>query len=81
MKDRGLFALSLLSACVSGFSPHPSVRRDFQSASRLDAATSLPLESYSSPVPESLVDAAAPQVGVLLLNLGGPETSEDVEGA
>ena len=51
---------------------------------RLSVATaaSLPLDS-NRPTPSSsvpLVDATNPKVGVLLLNLGGPERGEDVEG-
>ena len=43
-------------------------------ASRLHVATSPVLES------PFLSEEVKPKVGVLLLNLGGPETSEDVEG-
>mmetsp|Transcript_23946 Transcript_23946/g.67573 ORF Transcript_23946/g.67573 Transcript_23946/m.67573 type:complete len:495 (-) Transcript_23946:113-1597(-) len=45
---------------------------------QLDAATALPFYGdYVSPPPAEVSDS---KVGVLLLNLGGPERSEDVEG-
>ena len=42
----------------------------------LNAATALPLDT----MPPSPLEAEESKVGVLLLNLGGPETGDDVEG-
>lgn len=42
----------------------------------LEAATALPVGNLGS----TFRDEQAPKVGVLLLNLGGPETGDDVEG-
>mmetsp|Transcript_20894 Transcript_20894/g.42184 ORF Transcript_20894/g.42184 Transcript_20894/m.42184 type:complete len:515 (-) Transcript_20894:151-1695(-) len=57
-------------------------------ASKLSAATAMSLDKQNTlpPYPwneatgSSLADITDPKVGVLLLNLGGPETGEDVEG-
>ena len=46
-----------------------------QTTTQIEAATALPLESSISFATEK-----EPNVGVLLLNLGGPETGDDVEG-
>ena len=52
------------------------------SRSQLNAATAFPMEIPKFDVNTSPVAATAsqPKVGVLLLNLGGPETGDDVEG-
>ena len=56
------------------------------SRTKLDTATALSLEgdkllpSTWGEVDETLAEIKDPKVGVLLLNLGGPETGEDVEG-
>jgi hypothetical protein len=42
----------------------------------LEAATALPVENFAA-APGEVEDS---KVGVLLLNLGGPETGDDVEG-
>jgi ferrochelatase len=47
------------------------------SPTRLLAATALPLDTITPPTP---LEAEESKVGVLLLNLGGPETGDDVEG-
>ena len=68
---------------VAGFSIHPlpSPRRIF--TTRIDAATALSLDGSNKPssVVETMNEIPGdPKVGVLLLNLGGPETGKDVEG-
>ena len=52
------------------------------SRSQLNAATAFPMEIPNFDVNTSPAAATAsqPKVGVLLLNLGGPETGDDVEG-
>lgn len=80
---------ALFLATASGFSPSArqvsagiSSSSSCRSITVLQAATSLPLESFSAPLPEESASAAdTPKVGVLLLNLGGPEKADDVEGA
>ena len=59
---------------VESFSPS-SARRHRKTA--LSVASSLPLPPQNG---ASVVDNT-PKVGVLLLNLGGPETGDDVEGS
>jgi hypothetical protein len=49
-------------------------------AKELKAATSLPLESSFVEASTTLQLNESPRIGVLLLNLGGPETGDDVEG-
>ena len=71
---------------VSGFSVSTQSRcRTWPvpfTSSRLKAATTLPLEADGVPAPEPAVTKKqSSKVGVLLLNLGGPETGDDVEGA
>ena len=66
-------------ACSDGFisSSVPSMA---DRRSQLGAATSLPLGDASlQPVVETTKEEE-PNVGVLLLNLGGPEKTDDVEG-
>lgn len=77
---------------ASGFSLQPSspgisTRPQSLSESKLEAATVLSLDndssiswSESANNEMSMADMKDPKVGVLLLNLGGPETGEDVEG-
>lgn len=80
---------------VSGFSLQPSPSRiggngsTSQFKTKLEAATALNLGNDSmistpwsgaSNDAVSMADIKDPKVGVLLLNLGGPETGEDVEG-
>lgn len=64
-----------------------STRTRSGSRSKLDAATVLSLDedtlarsSWDEPSGGMVADIKDPKVGVLLLNLGGPETGEDVEG-
>ncbi len=47
----------------------------------LDKRNPLPPYPWNEATGSSLADITDPKVGVLLLNLGGPETGEDVEGA
>jgi hypothetical protein len=44
----------------------------------------MPLKVAAAPILEAsplVIEPTNPKVGVLLLNLGGPETGDDVEGA
>ena len=71
-------ALSLVIPACTAFSMMPPLHRNVVSApgsTQLHAATSLPLGGTAS-----LAVDDEPKVGVLLLNLGGPETGDDVEG-
>lgn len=54
-------------------------QKQFLSSStwRFNAASALPLDTIVPPTP---LEAEETKVGVLLLNLGGPETGDDVEG-
>ena len=82
----------LLADCAqraSGFSVNPSICGTGRSSrsQQLEAATALSLDNESiSTTPWSqnngvtMEDIKDPKIGVLLLNLGGPETGEDVEG-
>jgi hypothetical protein len=80
-------ALSLSLRLCDGFSvssPSSSSASSSQqslnlgsSTTRLGAATALSLDVVPPVTPE----ANDEKIGVLLLNLGGPETGEDVEGA
>mmetsp|Transcript_30975 Transcript_30975/g.56157 ORF Transcript_30975/g.56157 Transcript_30975/m.56157 type:complete len:476 (+) Transcript_30975:108-1535(+) len=77
---------------ASGFSLQPSsvgIGGTSHSRTKIEAATALNLDNDSiSSTPwngsndeaVSLADMKDPKVGVLLLNLGGPETGKDVEG-
>jgi hypothetical protein len=49
-------------------------------AKELKAATSLPMDSSFVGSTTTLQVDESPRIGVLLLNLGGPETGDDVEG-
>ena len=71
------FSLSLrLCAGFSVSSSQPSLNLG-SSKTRLGAATALPLDMVS----QVTTEANDEKIGVLLLNLGGPETGEDVEGS
>lgn len=76
LKGKSALLLSLLLQLCEGFT-----RPILQSAvpsTLLQAATGIP---FDGPATELAVeDEDSPNVGVLLLNLGGPETGEDVEG-
>jgi hypothetical protein len=75
-----LLALSLSLQLCDGFSvssSQPSLHFG-SSTTRLGAATALPLDVA---VPQVTAEANDEKIGVLLLNLGGPETGEDVEGS
>ena len=86
---------SLLLAATNkslGFTRQSTTPLSHSPVTAVDAATlSLPVPSGSAPDDSrwsfgtkeqisSLADIEDPKVGVLLLNLGGPETGEDVEG-
>jgi hypothetical protein len=79
-------ALLLLPQCCWGFLSSSSRSLSFVSSpstsNRLQAATAITIgQSDVLAVPQdqsSSIDT--PKVGVLLLNLGGPETGDDVEG-
>lgn len=60
-----------MAASIKGFAP--LVPSKPSSSQALDVAISPFLET-------PVMQVEKPKVGVLLLNLGGPETSEDVEG-
>jgi hypothetical protein len=73
--------LSILTPISEGFSVHSALTRrtltNNPSTTQLAAATALPLAVESTP---TLAAKEDDKVGVLFLNLGGPEKSEDVEG-
>lgn len=52
--------------------------RQRSTSTRRNAATVMPLDKITPPTP---LEAEESKVGVLLLNLGGPETGDDVEGS
>ena len=71
----GLSFLLLLRKC-SSFSTSSVLQSRGPFVTCLPAATAIPVEA-----PVSLADDDdTPRVGVLMLNLGGPETGDDVEG-
>lgn len=66
-----------MQSCIA-FSPIVPQRDSFQSViTEQNAATALSFDTSVAPPPQ---EAEESKVGVLLLNLGGPEKSEDVEG-
>jgi hypothetical protein len=69
--------VSLLVQSCAGFSitPEAGISPLASATTKLAAATALPLEGVVTIAKEE-----EPKVGVLLLNLGGPETGDDVEG-
>jgi hypothetical protein len=69
--------VSLLVQSCAGFSITPEVCISplASTPTRLAAATALSLEGAVA-----TTKVEEPKVGVLLLNLGGPETGDDVEG-
>jgi ferrochelatase len=72
-----LFLLLVIPTCL-GFSIAPY--RTIQLETKLKAATAIPfLEQPTDSAPSADADTDL-KVGVLLLNLGGPETGDDVEG-
>jgi hypothetical protein len=74
----GALLLCLGAQRVFGFSIMPEQsQKQSLSPTRLLAATALPLDTITPPTP---LEAEESKVGVLLLNLGGPETGDDVEG-
>lgn len=72
----GALLLSIGLHVALGFSTRPAAQQS-SSLAPLKAATALPLDTIVPPTP---LEAEESKVGVLLLNLGGPETSDDVEG-
>jgi hypothetical protein len=59
----------------SAFSPTATAQRRSSSMTQLDASI------ISNEVAVINIDStSSPKIGVLLLNLGGPETGDDVEG-
>lgn len=68
----------LLQHCAS-FTPAPFQRLSARLLTRREAATGIPIDGLA-PAGTTEKDEDAPNVGVLLLNLGGPETGDDVEG-
>jgi hypothetical protein len=77
-------ALLLLPQCCWTFLSSSSRSRSSLPFTHLQAATGItidPSNVLSAPEPQMQVSSIdAPKVGVLLLNLGGPETGDDVEG-
>ena len=77
------------SSCVSSSmtaSASPSQKHVSSRTSQLNVASSLPLNGFQPNTNNGLEvadsnDQNDSKVGVLLLNLGGPEKTEDVEGA
>lgn len=65
--------------CFSPLNLEISKRRTQPCCTPLQAATGIPVDGPVPVVPDA-VEEDKPSVGVLLLNLGGPETSADVEG-
>ena len=66
------FLLLLVSDC-DGFLPIAQESGRF-TLTQMEAATAMPVDA---PI---MMEKASPKIGVLLLNLGGPETGDDVEG-
>ena len=80
-RSRTLIEVLLLcigAHAVLGFSfSSVETQQRWTSTTRLNAATALPIDTISPP---TALEAEECKVGVLLLNLGGPETGDDVEG-
>jgi hypothetical protein len=72
----GVLLLCIGTQNVFGLSVAPQ-QRSTSTSTRRNAATVLPLDTITPPTP---LEAEESKVGVLLLNLGGPETGDDVEG-
>lgn len=53
-------------------------KHDTEIALKLKAATAIPIDAPGDA--ELVSSEKKPKIGVLLLNLGGPETGDDVEG-
>jgi hypothetical protein len=78
MKWQSIAAQALLfHASSHGFQMQQSRPPPRTQLTTLEAATALPVENFAATPSE----AEESKVGVLLLNLGGPETGDDVEGA
>ena len=70
------FSFLLLLRSSSSFSASDLLRPRGPFLTSLPAATTVPMDA-----PVSFADEEdPPRVGVLMLNLGGPETGDDVEG-
>ena len=67
-----------LAAFVTSFSPSQMHQQQRWRSSPMNVANALSLDT--TPFPSLAEGTKTPKVGVLLLNLGGPETSDDVEG-
>lgn len=72
------FLVLFVPFCWSFSSSFVGVQRQPFGTTGLKAATGIPLDSPCSDFAETVEEK--PSVGILLLNLGGPETGEDVEG-
>lgn len=77
-KSNHVFVLAVLAHSCSGFNVAPGARRSgsVSATTALEAATALPQQETVA-LPAASEES---KVGVLLLNLGGPETGDDVEG-
>jgi len=84
-----LFMLLSCCSCIHGFVVPPPVVMTKKSSSRIiskrHVSISVPTSSSSSILQEEEYESSKekekqPKIGVLLLNLGGPEKTEDVEG-
>eukprot|EP00581_Thalassiosira_minuscula_P016179 CAMPEP_0183732216 /NCGR_PEP_ID=MMETSP0737-20130205/37830_1 /TAXON_ID=385413 /ORGANISM="Thalassiosira miniscula, Strain CCMP1093" /LENGTH=470 /DNA_ID=CAMNT_0025965159 /DNA_START=23 /DNA_END=1435 /DNA_ORIENTATION=+ len=76
------FALQRSRAGIGGATSRSRTKLDAATALDLgnDSLSSTPWGGINDDEAVSLADIQDPKVGVLLLNLGGPETGEDVEG-
>ena len=72
------FSLHSSSIGIGGISPPQSATRKLEVATALSSAPTQ--QAYSDVDAVSSAEMDDLKVGVLLLNLGGPETSQDVEG-
>ena len=80
------FAPSSCGSSSMTASPSPSQKHGSSRTSQLNVASSLPLNGFQPNTNNGLEvvdsnDQNDSKIGVLLLNLGGPEKTEDVEGA
>ena len=73
--QKQIVAGAILAQLCSGFTSPRPCHPLAQSTTELAAATALPLQETA----EGSANEES-KVGVLLLNLGGPETGDDVEG-
>ena len=76
-----ILCYAICREAVHAFAPSVSSNR-MSLRSQLNAATTFPMDipTFEVNSPPAAASPSQPKVGVLLLNLGGPETGDDVEG-